>query len=88
MLSCDNSPSSSLGLLGLSGLLILSHLEQLVRQAFGVRTVGLTELGNVHHVGLLKIYPLNFTNKINNCELLIQMTLYNVIKAPLLKEKQ
>ena len=49
-------PSPSLSLLGLSGLLILGHLEELVRQAFGVRTVGLTELGNVHHIGRLKIF--------------------------------
>ena len=62
--NCQNSPSPALGLLGLGGLLILSHLEQLVRQAFGVGTVGLPELGNVHHVGFLKIYPLNFKNKI------------------------
>ena len=46
-----NLPSSSLGLLGLRGLLILSHLEELVRQALGVGTVGLAELGNVHHAG-------------------------------------
>merc|ERR1719266_2700661 len=46
-------PSPSLGLLRLSGLLILSHFEQLVRQAFRVGAVGLPELGNVHHTARL-----------------------------------
>ena len=46
---CLRSPSPSLGILRLSGLLELSHLEKLVRLALLVRAVGLTELRNVHH---------------------------------------
>lgn len=45
-----NLPTTSLGLLGLGGLLVLSHLEQLVGQALGVGAVRLAQLGNVHHV--------------------------------------
>merc|ERR1719461_1290022 len=41
-------PASALGLLGLSGLLVLRHLELLVRVA--PRAVGVTALGHVHHL--------------------------------------
>ena len=46
MLNCI--PASALGLLGLGGLLVLSHLELLVRVA--PRAVGVTALGHVHHL--------------------------------------
>ena len=38
-------------MLGLSGLLVLSHLELLVGLALGVRAVGVAPLGKVHHPG-------------------------------------
>ena len=41
-------PASALGGLGLSGLLVLGHLELLVRVA--PRTIGVTSLGHVHHL--------------------------------------
>ena len=74
MLNCHNSPSPALGLLGLGGLLILSHLEQLVGQAFRVGAVGLPELGNVHHTARLKLYqndnpcPSIILKQLENCE--------------------
>ena len=46
MLNCI--PASALGLLGLGGLLVLRHLELLVRVA--PRAVGVTALGHVHHL--------------------------------------
>ena len=42
-------PTPTLGLLGLSGLLVLGHLELVVLVAPG--TVGVTGLGDVHHRG-------------------------------------
>ena len=42
-------PPTTLGLFGLSRLLILGHLEELVGQALLVGTVSLTQLRNVHH---------------------------------------
>ena len=46
MLNCI--PASALGLLRLGGLLVLRHLELLVRVA--PRAVGVTALGHVHHL--------------------------------------
>ena len=43
-------PPSSLGLLGLSRLLVLGHLELLVGLALGVRAVGVPPLGQVDHL--------------------------------------
>merc|ERR1719266_3018848 len=42
-------PPSALGLLGLSGFLVLGHLEFAVLVALGA--VGVSSLGHVHHLG-------------------------------------
>merc|ERR1719266_2197418 len=42
-------PPSALGLLGLSGFLVLGHLELAVLVALGA--VGVSSLGHVHHLG-------------------------------------
>merc|ERR1711978_849336 len=45
-------PTSALGILGLSGLLMLGHLEELVGPAIRMGAVGFAELGNIHHFAL------------------------------------
>merc|ERR1719378_549603 len=52
-------PTTTLGLLGLSGLLVLGHLEGLVGQALGVGAVRPAELGPVHHDGLTEYLRIN-----------------------------
>ena len=47
-------PTSSLGRLGLSGLLVLGHLHLGVLVALGA--VGVTTLGHVHHLEAVSIF--------------------------------
>ena len=67
VLASNNLPTTTLGLLGLGGLLVLGHLEWLVGQALGVGAVRPAELGHVHHDGLTEYL------RINSFSLLIPM---------------
>ena len=49
LFSIQPLPPPTLGLLGLSRLFVLGHLELLVGLALGVGTVGVAPLGEVHH---------------------------------------
>ena len=53
-------PASALGLLRLGGLLVLRHLELLVRVA--PRAVGVTALGHVHHLEAGVVASENYQN--------------------------
>jgi len=52
MICDDTIPTSALGILGLSGLLVLGHLEELVGPAVRMGAVCFAELGNIHHFAL------------------------------------
>ena len=50
LFSIQPLPPPTLGLLGLSRLFVLGHLELLVGLALGVRAVGVAPLREVHHL--------------------------------------